>query len=646
MNVRKNFQHLSVFFLLSLFLVPGRAAGLSAGPSITSQLANGGSMTWSTFVGGSGDDDGYDIAVDLNGNSYITGESHASWGTPVNAYAGGISDVFVAKVNGQGVLVWNTFLGGVAEDRGWGIEVDESGNVYITGYSVAGWGTPLDPYAGSGDAFVARLNNSGARVWNTFLGGAKFDEGSDIAVDGKGNITISGTSYEAWGAPVNPYAAGRDAFVARLSGSGTLVWNSFLGGLRYDIGNGIAVDGNGNAAATGFSSSKWGSPVNPYAYLNDAFVAWLDSNGALVWNTFLGGKTSNDQGTRIAIDRKGQVTVTGYGDGTWGAPVDPYAGGKDAFAARLDSGGSLVWNTFLGGSAVDYGINIAVDGNANVYVSGSSDLGWGTPVRPFTGDDDAFLARLDSNGLLAWNTFLGGGGRDYGLGVVVHQSGDVYLGGWGTSGWGTPVRAYSGGEDAFIVKLGVAGMTGTYVSIGAHDGWVVEKTEASGQGGAMNATAATFILGDNAADKQYRAILSFNTSGLPDQAVFTSVTLKIKKQGLVGTDPFITHMDLRVDIRRPFFGASATLALSDFQAEASQAAAAVFNKKPTADGWYSAVLDPGAYSFINPGGTTQFRLRFVKDDNNDLSADYLKFYSGNALNASVRPRLIIRYYVP
>jgi hypothetical protein len=185
--------------------------------------------------------------------------------------------------------------------------------------------------------------------------------------------------------------------------------------------------------------------------------------------------------------------------------------------------------------------------------------------------------------------------------------------------------------------------TQTFVSSAAQDGWILESSETSNKGGTLNAKATTFNLGDDAANRQYRGMLHFNVS-LPAGAVITSVTLKIKKSGVVGTNPFNTHGPLLVDIGKPSFGTSAALALGDFQAAAGSSAAASFGKTP-AGAWYSAVLNSAAMAFINPAGTIQFRLRFTKDDNNDHGADYMMFFSGNAPAAS-RPQLVIQYTVP
>jgi predicted outer membrane repeat protein len=188
-----------------------------------------------------------------------------------------------------------------------------------------------------------------------------------------------------------------------------------------------------------------------------------------------------------------------------------------------------------------------------------------------------------------------------------------------------------------------------YRSAGAQDGWILESTETSNAGGTMNATATTFNLGDGTADKQYRSILSFNTASLPDTAVITKVTLKIRVYGtLVGNNnPFTWGQGLKVDVCKGTFGTSA-LQLTDFNfnnATNCKLLAGTFGSTPTS-GWYSVILTSAGRAKINPLGLTQFRLRFYKDDNDDGAADYWRFYSGNYTTVSARPTLIVEYYVP
>jgi hypothetical protein len=180
-------------------------------------------------------------------------------------------------------------------------------------------------------------------------------------------------------------------------------------------------------------------------------------------------------------------------------------------------------------------------------------------------------------------------------------------------------------------------------SAGASDGWILESTEASNIGGTMNSTAVTFNLGDDAANKQFRAILSFDTSLLPDNAVIVKVRLRVRSNSVIGGgDPLSILQGFQVDIKNGKFGTS-TLELGDFNAAADKTLGP-FNPPLSVSGWYGIDVSNGKGN-INMIGNTQLRLRFSLDDNNDSVANFLKLYSGDAL-VSDRPQLIIQYYVP
>ena len=158
---------LALFLLPAALLNPGQGAqAASPARPLSGNLppdfaAGAMAMTWSTFLGGSWDDQPFSTAVDANGNVYVAGYSLASWGSPIRSWSGGFVDAYVAKLNSAGALQWNTFLGGSQADHGYGVAVDATGNVYVTGWSAATWGTPLNPFAGDEDAFVAKLNTNG-----------------------------------------------------------------------------------------------------------------------------------------------------------------------------------------------------------------------------------------------------------------------------------------------------------------------------------------------------------------------------------------------------------------------------------------------------------------------------------------------------
>ncbi len=378
--------------------------------AFVAKLTADGVLVWNTFVGGDGVDYSQAVTVDSAGNVYVAGISTAAWGAPVRGYTSGY-DGFAAKLTPDGALVWNTFLGGKGNDWGSGIAVDLAGNTYVTGYGDGAWGSPIRGYAGGNyDGFAAKLTPDGALVWNTFLGSYFEDHGTAIAADSGGNVYVAGRSVGSWGTPVRDYTAGYDAFVAKLTGNGALIWTTFLGGYDSDWGNAITVDSNDYVYVAGDSYATWGLPKRPYNADLDAFAAKLTPDGALIWNTFLGGKGA-DRGKGIAVDSSGNAHVTGYSTAAWGAPVRGYASDDDAFVAELGTtDGMLLWSAFLGGSGSDQGWGVAVDSSGGVCVAGYSTAAWGAPVRGYTSGYDAFVARFGYSGTFSLSVATAGTG--------------------------------------------------------------------------------------------------------------------------------------------------------------------------------------------------------------------------------------------
>jgi hypothetical protein len=257
---------------------------------------------------------------------------------------------------------------------------------------------------------------------------------------------------------------------------------------------------------------------------------------------------------------------------------------------------------------------------------------------------------LLSGGAKAGNIFWQvGGGAGAEIGTTAHVEGTILAKtaihlrtGASLNGRALAQTAVTLEKNTLVIPL--SSTTQTFTSNPTLDGWVLESSRASNIGGSMNSTATTFNLGDDAANRQYRAILHFDTSSLPDMAIITSVTLRINEQGLVGKNPFSAFGGLQVGIRKPFFGTTASLQISDFQAVANASGVAIFGTIPVSN-WYSANLNATGRSFVNVTGTTQIRLRFTTYTNNNNVADYMKFYSGNAA-AALRPQLVIKYSMP
>lgn len=443
-------------------------------------------LNYATLLGGSGHDYARDLAVDAAGDVYVVGYSYSPDFPTRNPYAPlrGGGDVIVAKLNGKdGSLVYATYLGGAnSSEDGNQIAVDSAGHVYVTGVARS-----LDFPIRNGfqeelhgeDAFVAKLSPTGnALLYSTLLGGKGSDSGNAIAVDSQGKIYVAGET-EARDFPVKnpfqPVAKDWDAFVAKIDpdqkGKASLIYATYLGGSGADAGLDIAVDSRGNAYVTGYTRSE-AFPVTGNAFdtsfngYEDAFVAVLDPPGkSLVFSTFLGGNAT-DTGWGVAVDAQGNVVVAGETSSPNFPTEKPYQkaqGDRDVFVAKLASGGkSLLFATYLGGRAADYGHSVALDRGGRVYVVGltrSSDFPAQNALMKAQGGADAFVAALDAQqSKLVFSTFLGGKGDDEAWGVGFDAAGNVFVAGRTESPAfpTTPTafqKAPKGGSEVFMAKM-------------------------------------------------------------------------------------------------------------------------------------------------------------------------------------------------
>ncbi len=389
---------------------------------VTKLSADGASLIYSTYFGGTDADYGLDIAVDAAGCAHLTGYS-SSCDFPITDAAFDIScnygwDAFVAKLSPSGdSLIYGTYLGGTTDDWGWGIALDRSGNSYVIGYTNSvnfPTATPFDDsYNGAFDAFVTKLSPSGeALAYSTYLGGSANDWGVDLVVDTAGHAFVAGFTFSAEFPTVNPfdsiYDGSWDAFVAKFSPAGdSLEYSTLLGGTREDGCRGIAVDSVGCAYITGFTNSPGYPTLNPLdATMSgsfDAFVTKLNPSGnGLIYSTFLGGGVE-EAGRRIALDDSGCVYVTGYttsADFPTAPPCDgTINGGKDAFVTKLGpTGDTLKFSTYLGGSGDDFGNDIVLDGMGGIYVVGetkSTDFPVTIESQSVLAGTNLFVAKLD-----------------------------------------------------------------------------------------------------------------------------------------------------------------------------------------------------------------------------------------------------------
>jgi len=437
------------------------------------------------------------IAVDSAGNAYVTGYTESADFPAVNAkypHLWGDQDAFVTKLSANGqTVVYSTYLGGSGLDQGSGIAVDSVGNAYVTGdtdsVDFPAVNAKYPQLRGWSDAFVTKLSANGQTVvYSTYLGGNDGEWGDGIALDSAGNATVTGMTQSADFPIINakyPHPrGGRDAFVTKLSANGqTVVYSTYLGGSGIDWVGGIAVDSAGDASVTGYTESADFPTVNAkYPQLRgrgDAFVTKLSANGqTVVYSTYLGG-SGDDGGGGIAVDSAGNATVTGSTSSADFPAINakyPHLWGSyDAFVTKLSANGqTVVYSTYLGGSGQDEGQRIAVDSAGNATVIGdtySVDFPAVNAKYPqLRGWGDAFVTKLSANGqTVVYSTYLGGSGWDEGHGIAVDSAGNAYVTGW-TESADFPTSAtdpkiisydptYNGGDDAFVAKFTPGGST-------------------------------------------------------------------------------------------------------------------------------------------------------------------------------------------
>lgn len=455
-------------------------------------------LSYSSYLGGSGDESGHAIAVDGAGNAYVTGDTASAdfpTANPLQPHFGTrTSDAFVAKLNPTGsALVYSTYLGGSAGSWGTGIAVDSAGNAYLVGNTTStdfptarpiqavNRASPTARYS----AFVTKLNVSGTALeYSSYLGGSRENWGYGIAVDSSGSAYVTGSTLSVDFPTASPFQATNKAtpktdtataYVAKLDpGGSALAYSTYLGGSDGDSGQSIAVDSSGDAYVTGYTSSDDFPTANALQASShgdfDAFVTKLNPLGsALVYSTYLGG-SGVDYGYGIAVDSSGNAYLTGRTYSTdfpTANPLQPsYKGELDAFVAKLNPAGSaLVYSTYLGGDRYDEGNSVAVDPSGNAYVTGVTYSANFPAVAALQAtcdgcdsNADAFVAKVNPMGsALVYATYLGGSRTDYGYSIAVDSSGNAYVTGE-TSSTDFPVahplqQGAHGNSDVFVTKV-------------------------------------------------------------------------------------------------------------------------------------------------------------------------------------------------
>ncbi|MCE2835377.1 MAG: SBBP repeat-containing protein, partial [Chitinophagaceae bacterium] len=471
-----------------------------------------GAYVWAFRMGGTGSDVGNSLAVDGSGNVLLTGNVNGALAIDFDPGSGtanrtgaGLNDIFLAKYNSSGAYVWAFRLGGAGNDVGNSLALDGSGNVLLTGYINGTTAIDFDPGAGTAnrtgagnnDIFLAKYDASGAYVWANCMGAADNDAGASVALDGSGNVLVTGNfkftvDFDPGAGTANLSSGfnSLNVFIAGYTSSGgAYVSAGFIFSTSFsDPYVGAAIrDGNGNMYITGY---YWGTvdfdPGAGIAYLTqsgsgttnnyDLFIAKYDASGNYVWAKSL-GSTQMDGGYSLALDGSGNVIVTGVFSRT--VDFDPGEGtsnltaagtsNEDIFVAKYDASGNYVWAIGMGGTNGDVGRSVAVDGSGNVLVTGyfqgtvDFDPGPGTSNLTSAGSSDIYLAKYDASGNYVWAKRMGSTSQDYVQSIAVDGSGNMLLTGsfQGTvdfdPGAGTSNLTSAGSSDIYLAKYDASG---------------------------------------------------------------------------------------------------------------------------------------------------------------------------------------------
>ena len=332
-------------------------------------------------------------------------------------------DVFISRFSSLSTLLSSTFLGGSNDDYATSIRTDQAGNVFVVGYTnssnfptFAGYD---NSYNGGYDIFISKLSSSlSSLIASTYLGGTNNDYARSLFIDQSGNIFVSGytnsSNFPVVSGYDNTYNGGQDAFVSKLNNSlNSLVASTYLGGSSDDYATSLLIDQSGNVYVAGYTNSS-DFPTTPGVYDNsynggyDAFISRLNNSlSSLSASTYLGG-SNNDYATSIRMDQSGNIFVAGYTTSsdfpvTAGAYDNSYNGGSDVFISKFNNSlSTLLASTFLGGSSSDYATSLLIDQIGNVYVAGYTNS-WDFPTTPGAYDNscegcpyypNAFISKL------------------------------------------------------------------------------------------------------------------------------------------------------------------------------------------------------------------------------------------------------------
>lgn len=386
------------------------------------KIAPSGTVLWAKTFGGADGDQGNSVAVDASGNVILTGwfaSANISFdSTVLNNSGTASSDLFIAKYDSSGDLIWAKSAGGSINDRGYGVSTDAYSNIFVTGWyssPTINFGTGVLSNAGSAtnDIFLVKYDANGTALWSNTIGGNNNDAANACATDASGNTYVTGNFVSSsinfgTGVLTNAGSGTNDLFITKYDPSGVSLWSASAGGINEEMGNGIAFSGNNVYLTGNFSSPTvtFGSTpalTNAGAGTNDIFLAGYSSTGTANWSNRAGGIDA-DEGKCVCTDASGNAFISGSFNSTsitfgTGTLSNFSTGTKDLYVAGFNNSGNSIWSLKVGDSADEIGKGIACSSNSGaIYLGGMFNSGlvsFGSNTIYKGCGDDVFYAKLD-----------------------------------------------------------------------------------------------------------------------------------------------------------------------------------------------------------------------------------------------------------
>lgn len=461
--------------------------------------------SWVNAIAGSMNETGTSVQMDASGNKYVIGyfegtvDFDPGAGTTTLMAAGSSNDIFIAKYNNIGALVWVNGIGDTGDDQAYNLQINSNGDLFVTGVFEGtvdfdgGPGTTTVTSAGSQDIFIAKYSNSGSCIWAKAMGGINADYGSALQIDASDNVYCTG--YFQGEADFNPGPATNTlnafsllyAYVAKYDNNGNYVWAFAIDGGGNSLGKSIQLDASGNVYVAG--DFLGGPDFNPSVSSNtilsngiyDVFFAKYDNSGNYIMAKGFGGATE-DLVHSMKLDATGKIYLTGEFKGN--VDFNPGAGtntinalgGLDIFIASFDNSGAYLWANGIGGMGDESGKSIQADAAGNLYVTGyfqnavDFDPGAGDQTLNSAGVNDIFMAKYSSTGTYSWAVSMGGTGEDMGNAIYADAAGNTCLTGVFSNtvdfdpGLNTTNITAIGGKDVFL-----AGYAAVLINVGLNE---------------------------------------------------------------------------------------------------------------------------------------------------------------------------------